>query len=113
MLTLLVRPDNTATWVFGGPGNGSSNGLPASSPDGGNYLALDGAYAVAPVSQSISGLTPGVSTTVSFLWAGAQQSGFTGPTTEQFRVSLGSSSQLTPVLSNASPWIHGLEVGCS
>ena len=92
---------NVGLW---GPGNGSNNGLPASSPDGGNYLALDGAYAVAPVSQSISGLTPGVSTTVSFLWAGAQQSGFNGATTEQFRVSLGSSSQLTPVLSNSG---HG------
>ncbi len=88
-----------------GPGNGSNNGLPATSPDGGNYIAADGAsrYSGA-ITQSLTGLTPGLSTKVSFFWAGAQQSGFTGPTTEQFRVSLGSSSQFTPVLSNVS---HG------
>ena len=87
-----------------GPGRGSNNGLPATSPDGGNFLALDAAYAVGPVTQSISGLTPGEATTVSFYWAGAQQAGFTGATTEQLKVSLGSSTQSTPVLNNVS---HG------
>src|ERR1700678_4468606 len=32
-------PDDLELW---GPGNGSNNGLPASSPDGGNYMAMDG-----------------------------------------------------------------------
>jgi hypothetical protein len=72
-----------------GPGNGSSNGLPASSPDGGNYVAADGAYEVAPISQQISGLTPGADYTVGFDWAGAQQLNFTGATTEQWTVNLG------------------------
>ncbi len=87
-----------------GPNSGSSNGLPATSPAGGNFLAMDGAYAVGPVSQTINGLTPGQATTVSFFWAGAQQTGFSGANTEQFQVSLGSETQFTPVLSNAN---HG------
>src|ERR1700754_1679619 len=31
---------NVKLW---GPGDGSNNGLPATSPDGGNYIAADGA----------------------------------------------------------------------
>ncbi len=87
-----------------GPNNGSSNGLPATSPTGGNFLAMDGAFAVGAVSQTINGLTPGQATAVSFYWAGAQQNGFNGLNTEQFQVSLGSETQFTPVLSNAD---HG------
>lgn len=32
-----------------GPSNGSANGLPASSPTGGNYLAADGAFNTHPI----------------------------------------------------------------
>ena len=87
-----------------GPGTGSANGLPASSPNGGNFVAADGAFNTGPIQQTISGLTVGDTYAVSFFWAGAQQSGFTGPTTEQWNVSLGSQSQSTAVVSNAS---HG------
>jgi hypothetical protein len=87
-----------------GPNNGSANGLPASSPDGGNFVAADGAFQVAPIQQTINGLTPGDQYTVSFWWAGAQQSGFTGATTEQWMVSLGAQTQSTAILSNLS---HG------
>ncbi len=87
-----------------GPGSGSNNGLPASSPDGGNYVGADGAYQNGAISQTIHGLTMGDSYTVSFWWAGAQQSGFNGATTEQWRVSLGSQTQSTAVVNNAS---HG------
>ena len=87
-----------------GPGNGSANGLPASSPDGGNFVGMDGAYEQGPISQMLSGLTPGAATQVSFWFAGAQQSGYTGITTEQFQVSLGSQTLFTPVLTDAS---HG------
>jgi hypothetical protein len=70
-----------------GPNNGGdvSNMLPASSPDGGNYLAADGAFMVQPLTQMITGLTPGQKYNVSFYWGGAQQSGFTGITTEARR----------------------------
>jgi hypothetical protein len=93
-----------------GPGNGSANGLPATSPAGGNYLAADGAFEVGPLSQTINGLVAGDKYVVSFYWAGAQQSGFTSPTTEQWSVSLGSETQSTAVVNNASEgftgWMH-------
>jgi hypothetical protein len=86
-----------------GPANGSNNGLTA-SPLGGNYLALDGAYSVGAVSQTLSGLTVGAQTTVNFYFAGAQQSGFSGITTEQLKVSLGSQSLYTEILTDPT---HG------
>jgi PEP-CTERM motif len=95
---------NVQLW---GPGNGSANGLPASSPNGGNFLALDGNFEVGAVSQMINGLTVGDPTTVSFLFAGAQQASFTGPTTEQIEVSLGSQNQFTSVLDNTSEGFTG------
>lgn len=72
----------------------SSNGGVATltgSPTGGNFLALDGAFQQAPISQTLSGLTVGMSYAVSFSWAGAQQTGFTGSTTEAMAVLLGNS----------------------
>jgi hypothetical protein len=59
---------------------------------------------VGAISQTINGLTPGDQYTVSFWWGGAQQSGFTGATTEQWQVSLGSQTQSTVILHNAN---HG------
>jgi len=93
--------NNLQLW---GPGNGSNNGLPASSPTGGNYVGADGAYAVGAISQTINGLNAGQKYDVSFWWAGAQQYGFNGANTEQWQVSLGNESQSTAVLSNAD---HG------
>ena len=92
---------NVKLW---GPGDGSANGLPASSPDGGNFIAADGAYQTGPISQTVNGLTTGKSYTVSFYFAGAQQYGFTGATTDQWLVSLGSQQLATAVLSDTS---HG------
>ena len=66
-------------------GAGNTIGL---SPDGGNFLALDGAYHAASISQVLTGLTVGMDTKVSFYFAGAQQYGYDGPTTESFQVSL-------------------------
>ena len=86
-----------------GPGNGSQNGL-AASPNGGNYLAMDGGFSQGPVSQMLSGLTVGALTTVKFFFAGAQQYGYTGATTEQFAVSLGDQTIKTEVLNDDS---HG------
>jgi hypothetical protein len=91
------------TVALWGPGNGSNNGLGA-SPNGGNFLALDGAYQVGPVSQTLNGLTVGDVVTVTFDFAGAQQSGFTGATTEQLEVSLGDQNDFTQVLQDPS---HG------
>jgi hypothetical protein len=81
------------------------------SPVGGNFLAMDGSYAAAvgstnggAIQQTINGLVVGKTTTVSFYWGAAQQYTFTGPTTEQFEVSLGGQTDATSVLANVS---HG------
>jgi hypothetical protein len=95
---------NVGLW---GPNNGSPNGLPATSPDGGYYLAEDGDFQVGAISQTVSGLTVGSKYTISFDWAAAQQSGFAGASTEQFQVGFGSSTQSTPVLSIASEGFSG------
>ncbi len=87
-----------------GPNDGSNNGMPAGSPDGGNFVAADGSYGVAPIQQTIPGLTAGDKYTVGFWWAGAQNYGFTSPTTEQWQVGLGGQTQDTVVLQNPS---HG------
>jgi hypothetical protein len=87
-----------------GPGNGSNNGITASSPDGGNYIGLDGAFEQGALTQMVSGLTPGQKYAVSFWFAGAQQAGFDGINTEQFEVSLGNENAFTPILINSN---HG------
>jgi hypothetical protein len=95
---------NVKLW---GPNDGSDNGLPASSPVGGNFVAADGAFEVGAITQTISGMTPGDVYAVTFWWAGAQQTAHTGPTTEQWDVSLGSVEQSTVVLDNASEGFTG------
>jgi hypothetical protein len=90
-----------------GPKNGSDNGLPASSPNGGNFIAMDGAFQAGPLSQTIDGLTAGQTYTLSFDWAGAQQQGFDGENTEQLQVSLGSETQSTAVYDNSSHGFSG------
>ncbi|MDR3534786.1 MAG: hypothetical protein P4L90_30010, partial [Rhodopila sp.] len=84
---------NVKLW---GPNDGSSNGLTAASPTGGNYIAADGAYEVSAITQTINGLNVGQNVTVSFSWAGAQQSGFTGATSDYWTVSLGTVSASNP-----------------
>ncbi len=86
---------NVALW--GKNLDGTSNGL-GSSPAGGNFVGMDGAFEQGLLYQTLSGLTPGALTTVSFYYAGAQQAGFDGPTSEAFWVFLGND------LSNASNW---------
>jgi hypothetical protein len=92
---------NVQLW---GPANGSNNGLPDSSPDGGNFIAADGAYQTAPISQTITGLTVNAQYAVSFYYAGAQQYGFDGPTTEAWKVTLGNQTLSTATLNDPN---HG------
>ena len=87
-----------------GPGDGSSNSLTASSPAGGNFLGADGPYFPGPIQQTVTGLDVGSVATISFYWAGAQQYGYDGATTEAWKVSLGNETHMTPVLASAS---HG------
>ncbi len=103
-----------STGIYGtlslwGTNNGGVNVF-TDSPTGGNFVAADGAFQVAPVEQTLTGLRIGNTYTVAFDWAAAQQYTFTGPTTEQWRVSLGSQTISTAVFSNPnhgfSGWIH-------
>src|SRR5471032_1240064 len=86
-----------------GNDNGSSNGLGA-SPAGGNFIAADGAFEIAPLTQTVNGLVAGQQYNLSFYWAGAQQYNFNGATTEQWKVSLGGQTISTAVKNNAN---HG------
>ncbi len=90
-----------------GPGNGSANGLPATSPAGGNYIAQDSAFQLGALSQTINGQTPGDNYTVGFYWAAAQQSGFSGGTSSQWNVSLGGQTQSTALESIPSQGFSG------
>lgn len=90
-----------------GSNNGGVNTIPASSPDGGNFLGADGAYEVGAITQTISGLVAGQQYAVSFWWAGAQQNGYNGVTTEQWQVSLGSETHATAVYTDASHGFSG------
>jgi hypothetical protein len=88
--------DTTAPLPLWGIHNGGLNTI-TSSPDGGNFVGMDGAYEQGALSQTLSGLTVGTDYYVSFWFAGAQQHGFNGETTEQFAVALlGNSNVLAP-----------------
>jgi PEP-CTERM motif len=77
------------------------------SPAGGNFLVSDGDTNSGSISQTINGLTVGVKTTLTFYWGAAQQSNYTGPTTQSWQVSLGSSTQDTSTYSLASDAFSG------
>jgi hypothetical protein len=95
---------NVQLW---GPNNGSANGLPATSPDGGNFVAADGNFEVGAIAQTITGLNIGDTYELDFFWAGAQQAGFTGADTDQWQVSFGSETQSTPIVNVASEGFSG------
>lgn len=96
------------TLTLYGPGNGVANGLPASSPTGGNYIGLDSDVAYdAPIQQTIGGLTVGQRYTLSFWWAGAQQTTFGGPTTDTITATLGGVAQSAGPISVADKGFSG------
>ncbi len=92
-----------------GPGDGSANGL-TNSPNGGNFVAIDGAYEQGPLTQSVTGLTVGTDYVLSFYWAAAQQDPFSngGATTESFAVTFGNTTQTTQTITapdkGFAPW---------
>jgi len=108
-LILLMDPTTASTtgsrdilfndnFILYGPGNGNNNGLTA-SPSGGLFVAVDGDSTLsAPISQTVNNLIVGITYEVAFYWAGAQQNGFVGGTTERWQVSFGGVTQSTPVL---------------
>ena len=95
---------NTYMW---GPNNGSPNGLPGTPPAGVNFIAADGIYETAPITQTINGLTIGQTYVLTFYWAGAQQQGFTSPTMEWWTASLGTESFTTGTVSISGSGFSG------
>ena len=91
------------------PGSGPT--LTAPPAGGPNFIAADGAYHAAAIQQTITGVLTGTTYAVGFYWAGAQQNGFTGPTTEQWQVTLtdgtNTKTQSTNVLPNLSQGFTG------
>ncbi len=104
-------------WGPGNPNNASTysnNGMPDTSPVGGNFIAADAALNVPqltqPINQIVNNLTVGREYTLGFWWAAAQQAGFDQDTWENWTVSFGNESYATPTLSNPEhdfqPWRH-------
>jgi hypothetical protein len=87
--------DNLYLWGpnTGGAGKGPQNGMPATDPAGGNFLAMDGDYGTQAVTQTINGLSSGTVYALSFYYAFSQQAGYTGQTTQNLTASLGTSSK--------------------
>ena len=90
-----------------GTNNGGLNMIPASSPDGGNFVAADGYFQNGAISQTVNGLTAGNSYTLSFYWAASQQNPFDGDTQQYWQVSFGSQTQNTPTFDLPSHGFSG------
>ena len=92
-----------------GPNGAISLWAATASPDGGNFLAVDGDISRTTqvkgnlgrgtLSQMITGLNVGDNYAISFYQAAAQQSGFSAATSEQYLVSLGATSKLSTLMS--------------
>lgn len=83
------------------------------SPTGGNFVAIDGDVGVrGAISQSIAGLVAGQKYVLEFDWGAGQVQSRTGPTTEQFSVSLGGETHTTAVVADPSQaftgWFHSV-----
>ena len=81
----------------------------AAPPSGSFFIAADGDSGYAgSISQIVNGLTAGNEYKLKFDWAGAQQTGYSGATTERWQVSFGGSTDTTPTVNvpsqSSSTW---------
>jgi len=91
----------TPNWFTNGylfpPNVGIAGPFPQYSPDGGNFVFSDGNYLNSALTQTITGLTPSATYTLTFYQALAQDTEpfvtIPGPVTGRWQVSLGSSTQ--------------------
>jgi hypothetical protein len=102
-------PSNIA--ALWGPNNGSNNGLPATSPDGGNFLEQDANFNTTAFTQTITGLNPSQTYQLDFDWgAGQWRYASAVSTTNQWIVSLGAQTQSTAIVNEPymgfSGWMH-------
>ncbi len=78
------------------------------SPDGGNFMALDGDIgANGAFHQDIGGLTVGQKYVVQFDWAGTQFENRSGATTDYLQVGFGDQSKATPVFGGPTHYFEG------
>ncbi len=81
-------------WGPDSPDGGSQNDF-SDIPGGGNFVGADGAYEVGAITQTVNGLVVGDTYTLGFWWAAAQQAGYTGGTSSEWTVTLGTQSHST------------------
>jgi hypothetical protein len=91
---------SVALWDASNGGANSWNGM---APGGVNFVAMDGDYDTSPINQTITGLTPGKSYTLSFEYAFSQQKGYTGATLQNISASFGGSTIFTSSPNYALP----------
>ncbi|MDA3920871.1 MAG: PEP-CTERM sorting domain-containing protein [Salinisphaera sp.] len=100
-----------AAGQYSGSGKEKLYGTISAPPSGSAFVGLDGDSTIANVQasirQTLTGLTAGDLYNVSFDWGGTQLQSRSGATTEYLTVSLGSNSQNTQVLNNASGGFTG------
>jgi len=77
------------------------------SPKAGNYVGLDSDYGQGAISETLKGLVAGDLVTLNFDFAGAQQTGFSGASTDYLAVSLGGQTIDTQTLHNPSNGFTG------
>lgn len=78
------------------------------SPNGLRFVGADGDPDWAgSIQQTVGGLTVGASYSLDFNWAGAQQTGYSGATTEQWQVTFGSDTQSTATVNTPSQTFVG------
>ena len=80
---------SNSTGFAGDSGNLSLWGTVAASPNGGNFVAMDGGYELQTLYQTVNQLTTGAWYTVSFSWAASQQRNFSGTVTDGWLVGFG------------------------
>lgn len=81
------------------PQNNGFSGPPGSSA-GNKFLGFDGDYGASTLSQTVVGFDISKKYVFSFDYAGAQETGETGPTNQQWKVTLGGSDYSTPTWVN-------------
>ncbi len=102
---VFIDAPNTANVAGGGP-NSYATYLTANPPPGGNFVQADGNPTYeSTFDQTITGLTAGTTYQLSFWQASSQQTGFSGATTEQWIVELGTNttgfrSAVAPILAH-------------
>jgi len=110
----VVFPGTYGNGVCGSPparfgGSGFQSGGPGPSPDGGNFVLIDGDPTITTtIYQTVTGLVVGQSYVVTFNQASAQFLDRTGATTEQWDVSLGGDPNPPIATQDISGGVHQL-----